>query len=73
MLTARTHTLIQVYIVISLIYVIINLLLSYLARVLERRLNRTRVHRPGDRPAGGGRGRHGAADGDRRGRRDHCS
>ena len=35
-LTARTHTLIQVYIVISLIYVIINLALSYLARVLER-------------------------------------
>ena len=36
---------IQVYIVISLIYVVINLLLSYLARVLERRLNRTRVRR----------------------------
>ena len=51
-LTARTHTLIQVYIVISLIYVIINLLLSYLARVLERRLNRTRVQRSGDRPLG---------------------
>ena len=49
-LTARTHTLIQVYIVISLIYVIINLLLSYLARVLERRLNRTRVHRSGTGP-----------------------
>ena len=46
-LTARTHTLIQVYIVISLIYVIINLLLSYLARVLERRLNRTRVSSAG--------------------------
>jgi glutamate transport system permease protein len=42
-LTARTHTLIQVYIVISLIYVVINLLLSYLARVLERRLNRSRT------------------------------
>jgi glutamate transport system permease protein len=51
-LTARTHTLIQVYIVISLIYVIINLLLSYLARVLERRLNRTRVQRSDDRPLG---------------------
>jgi glutamate transport system permease protein len=51
-LTARTHTLIQVYIVISLIYVIINLLLSYLARVLERRLNRTRVQRSGDRLLG---------------------
>jgi len=51
-LTARTHTLIQVYIVISLIYVIINLLLSYLARVLERRLNRTRVRRSSDRPIG---------------------
>jgi glutamate transport system permease protein len=49
-LTARTHTLIQVYIVISLIYVIINLLLSYLARVLERRLNRTRVSRADSRP-----------------------
>ena len=35
------------YIVISLIYVIINLLLSYLARVLERRLNRTRVSSAG--------------------------
>jgi glutamate transport system permease protein len=46
-LTARTHTLIQVYIVISLIYVVINLLLSYLARVLERRLNRTRVSSAG--------------------------
>ncbi len=44
-LTARTHTLIQVYIVISLIYVVINLALSYLARVLERRLNRTRAPR----------------------------
>lgn len=42
-LTARTHTLIQVYIVISLIFVLINLALSYLARVLERRLNRSRV------------------------------
>ena len=51
-LTARTHTLIQVYIVISLIYVIINLLLSYVARVLERRLNRTRVQRSDDRPLG---------------------
>jgi glutamate transport system permease protein len=46
-LTARTHTLIQVYIVISLIYVVINVLLSYLARVLERRLNRTRVSSAG--------------------------
>ena len=46
-LTARTHTLIQVYIVISLIYVLINLLLSYVARVLERRLNRTRVSSAG--------------------------
>ncbi len=44
-LTARTHTLIQVYIVISLIYVVINLALSSLARVLERRLNRA----PGQR------------------------
>ena len=72
-LTARTHTLIQVYIVISLIYVIINLALSYLARVLERRLNRTRVQRPRHRAARGRRGRDGAADGDRRRRCDHTS
>jgi glutamate transport system permease protein len=39
-LTARLHIFIQVYVVISLIYIVINLLLSYLARVLERRLNR---------------------------------
>ena len=72
-LTARTHTLIQVYIVISLIYVIINLLLSYLARVLERRLNRTRVQRSGDRPHRRRAGRGGAADGGGAGRRDHRS
>ena len=39
-LTARYHNFIQTYLVIALIFVIINVLLSYLARVLDRRLSR---------------------------------
>lgn len=42
-LTARYHNFIQTYLVIALIFVIINVLLSYLARVLDRRLSRTRA------------------------------
>lgn len=41
-LTARYHNFIQTYLVIALIFVLINLALSYLARVLDRRLSRTR-------------------------------
>ena len=42
-LTARYHNFIQTYLVIAVIFVLINMLLSYLARVLDRRLSRTRA------------------------------
>jgi glutamate transport system permease protein len=42
-LTARTHLLIQTYVIIALIYVVINFLLGQLAGLVERRLRR----RPG--------------------------
>ena len=42
-LTARYHNFIQTYLVIALIFVFINLVLSYLARVLDRRLSRSRA------------------------------
>ncbi len=48
-LTARYHNFIQTYLVIALIFVVINLLLSYLARVLDRRLSRGRRDK-GDTP-----------------------
>lgn len=41
-LTAYTHDLIQTYLVVSLIYVVINLALSQLARYLEERQGRNR-------------------------------
>jgi glutamate transport system permease protein len=41
-LTAYTHHLIQTYAVVALIYVVINYLLSMLARRLERRSGRSR-------------------------------
>jgi glutamate transport system permease protein len=42
-LTARYHNFIQTYLVIAVIFVLINMLLSYLARVLDRRLSRSRA------------------------------
>jgi glutamate transport system permease protein len=47
-LTARYHNFIQTYLVIALIFVTINVLLSYLARVLDRRLSRTRANSGGN-------------------------
>jgi glutamate transport system permease protein len=44
-LTAYTHLLIQTYLVVAVIYVLINLALSYAARLLERRLTRRRPAR----------------------------
>lgn len=38
-LTARYHNFIQTYLVIAIIFVVINLMLSYLARALDRRLS----------------------------------
>ena len=48
-LTARTHLLIQTYVIIAVIYVVINYLLGQLAGAVDRRLRR----RPGS--AGPGR------------------
>ncbi len=50
-LTARYHNFIQTYLVIALIFVLINLLLSYLARVLDRRLSSGRRNK-GDHTTG---------------------
>lgn len=55
-LTVFTHLLIQTYLVIAVIYVLINLGLSQLATALQRRLQRTpraagRVAEPTERPA----------------------
>ena len=47
-LTSFYHNFIQSYLVIALIFIVINLLLSYLARILERRLNRGRRGKPTD-------------------------
>jgi glutamate transport system permease protein len=45
-LTSYTHLLVQTYLIVALIYVVVNLLLSRFAEWLERRLStrvRTRV------------------------------
>jgi glutamate transport system permease protein len=48
-LTARTHLLIQTYVIIAVIYVVINFLLGQLAGAVERRLGRrTGGQRPTD-------------------------
>jgi len=52
-LTVYTHLLIQTFLIIAIIYVLINFALSQLAHALDRRLGRRRVAAPGG-PAGGG-------------------
>lgn len=42
-LTAVYHNFIQTYLLIAVVFVLINVLLSYLARVLDRRLSRSRA------------------------------
>jgi glutamate transport system permease protein len=56
-LTVYTHLLIQTYLIVAVVYVVINLLLSQLAHALDRRLGRRRVVDAG-RAAGGGGGTH---------------
>jgi glutamate transport system permease protein len=60
-LTVYTHLLIQTYLVVAVVYVLINYALSQLAHALDRRLARRRV--TGGEPGAGGAGvRPGAAD-----------
>jgi len=42
-LTSYTHLLVQTYLVVALIYVVVNLLLSRFAEWLERHLGRVRT------------------------------
>ncbi len=51
-LTARTHQLIQTYLIVALVYVVVNALLSQLAHYLERRLRRGRRTSAARRGAG---------------------
>jgi glutamate transport system permease protein len=46
-LTVYTHLLVQTYVVIAVVYVLINFALSQLAAALERRLRRARKSAPG--------------------------
>jgi glutamate transport system permease protein len=55
-LTVYTHLLIQTYLIIAVVYVLINFALSQLAHRLDRRLARRRVG-GGEVPGTGGGGR----------------
>jgi glutamate transport system permease protein len=53
-LTVFTHLLIQTYLIIAVVYVVINFALSQLAHALDRRLGRRRVADPAGAGQGGG-------------------
>jgi glutamate transport system permease protein len=53
-LTVYTHLLIQTFLIIAVVYVVINFALSQLAHALDRRLARRRVASPGQGAAGSG-------------------
>jgi glutamate transport system permease protein len=53
-LTVFTHLLIQTYLIIAVVYVVINFALSQLAHALDRRLGRRRVADPAGAGHGGG-------------------